>query len=109
MRLYVGNLNYATKDDDLRRLFGQFGEVSQVAVITDRETGRSKGFGFVEFGDAAAGQAAIDAMNGKEIGGRALKVNEARPRSDFGGSGGGGGRGGERRGGGGGGDRGGWR
>lgn len=83
MRLYVGNLNYATKEDDLRRLFGAYGEVKSVAVITDRETGRSKGFGFVEFNDAAAGEAAINDLNGKEVGGRALKINEARPRADW--------------------------
>jgi cold-inducible RNA-binding protein len=95
MRLYVGNLSYGTKESDLRDAFGAYGEVTSVAIITDRETGRSKGFGFVEFGDEEAGQTAMAAMNGKEVGGRVLKVNEARPRSnDMGGGAprGGGGR-----------------
>ena len=111
MKLYVGNLSYSAKEDELRELFGEYGEVSSVAVITDRETGRSKGFGFVEFADDKAGQAAIEALDGKEVGGRALKVNEARPRESGGGGGFGGGRGGGGRGGGGGGrgGPGGWR
>ena len=110
MKLYVGNLNYATTDGDLREMFSPYGTVSSVAVISDRETGRSKGFGFVEFANDAEGKAAIAALDGKEIDGRSLKINEARPK-ESGGSGGGGGRGGYGGGGGGrsggGGDRGG--
>ena len=103
-KLYVGNLNYATTDNDLRELFSAHGNVTSTAVIMDRETGRSKGFGFVEFASAEEGKAAIAALDGKEIEGRMLKVNEARPK-ESGGFGGGGGRGGDRggRGGGGGG------
>ena len=108
MKLYVGNLNYATTENDLRDIFSEFGNVESAAVITDRETGRSKGFGFVQFSSNDEGKAAIDAMDGKEIDGRTLKVNEARPKSESGGFGGGGGGGGGRGGrGGGGGDRGG--
>ena len=80
MNIYVGNISYSTKEDDLREAFGEFGEVSSVKIITDRETGRSKGFGFVEMADDAAGEKAIEEMNGKEVGGRALRVNEARPK-----------------------------
>lgn len=96
MKLYVGNLSYATAEDQLRDIFGDFGEIASVAVITDRETGRSKGFGFVEFVNEDDAKAAIAEMDGKEIDGRALKVNEARPRTDRprGGGGGGGFRGG---------------
>lgn len=100
-KLYVGNLSYDTSDSDLQRLFEEFGTVESAQVITDRETGRSKGFGFVEMGADQEAQAAISALNGKEIGGRALTVNEAKPREDRGG--GGGGRGGYGGGGGGGG------
>jgi cold-inducible RNA-binding protein len=89
MKLYVGNLPYSTSEDDLRNLFSQYGNVTSVAVITDRETGRSKGFGFVEFGDDNEARNAIQALSGHEFGGRALTVNEARPKT-----GGGGGRGG---------------
>lgn len=108
MRLYVGNLSYSTTESELRDLFGAHGEVVSAAVIMDRETGRSKGFGFVEMADAQAGNAAIQALDGQTVGNRQLKVNEARPQN----SGGGGGGGGYRSGGGGGGggrDRGGWR
>lgn len=80
MRLYVGNLSYSTKEADLRSIFGEFGELSAVALITDRETGRSKGFAFVEFVNDSDAQAAMDEMNGKEVDGRTLKINEARPR-----------------------------
>ncbi len=80
MNIYVGNISYSTSEDDLKELFGQYGEVTSVKIITDRETGRSKGFGFVEMADDAAGQEAIEEVNGKEIGGRNLKVNVARPR-----------------------------
>lgn len=102
MRLYVGNLSYATTESDLRELFGAYGEVVSAAVITDRETGRSKGFGFVEMADAQGGNAAIQAMDGKTVDNRALKVNEARPQNAGGGGGGFRSGGGKR-------DRGGWR
>ena len=107
MKLYVGNLNYRTTEEELREIFGAHGEVTSVAVITDRETGRAKGFGFVEFANDEDANAAIAALDGKEVGGRALKVNESRPQQ-----GGGerrGGFGGGNRGGGFGGGRGGWR
>jgi cold-inducible RNA-binding protein len=90
MKLYVGNLPYNTTEDDLRNLFSQYGSVDSVAVITDRETGRSKGFGFVEFGNDAEARAAIQGLSGQEYGGRALTVNEARPKTGGGGGGGGG-------------------
>lgn len=80
MNIYVGNISYSTKEDDLREAFGEFGEVTSVKIISDRETGRSKGFGFVEMADDAAGEKAIEEMNGKEVGGRALRVNQARPK-----------------------------
>ncbi len=82
MRLYVGNLNYNTSEDELREIFGEYGEVVSVALIRDRETGRAKGFGFVEFADEESGRTAITALDGKQIGGRAIKVNEARPREE---------------------------
>ncbi len=108
-KLYVGNLTYGTTDGDLRSMFENFGSVESAQVITDRDTGRSKGFAFVEMSNAQEAQAAIDALNGKDIDGRALTVNEARPREDRGGGGGGrsggGGRGGYGGGGGGGGRR----
>ena len=88
-KLYVGNLAFATTSDDLRDAFSQFGTVTSATVITDRETGRSRGFGFVEM-DSGAEQA-VEGMHGKELGGRTLNVNEARPREDRGGGGGGGG------------------
>ena len=94
MKLYVGNLPYNTTEDDLRNLFSQYGSIDSVAVITDRETGRSKGFGFVEFGNDAEARSAIQALSGQEYGGRALTVNEARPKT--GGGGGGGRPGGDR-------------
>ncbi|MCA9116053.1 MAG: RNA-binding protein [Planctomycetaceae bacterium] len=96
--LYVGNLAYGTTADDLREAFSQYGTVASSSVITDRETGRSRGFGFVEMEDG--GSEAIEALNGAELQGRTLTVNEARPREDRR-SGGGGGGGGGRRGGGG--------
>ncbi len=109
-KLYVGNLTYDTSDSDLQRMFEEFGTVSSAQVISDRETGRSKGFGFVEMGSDQEAQAAINALNGKDVGGRALTVNEARPREDRGGGGGGrGGYGGGGRSGGGGGGGGGGR
>src|SRR3954447_17120246 len=102
-KLYVGNLSYQIDSSELEQLFGQHGQVQSAQVISDRDTGRSKGFGFVEMANDAEAQAAIDALNGQQHGGRALTVNEARPREDRGGGGGGGGRGGYGGGGGGGG------
>ena len=110
MEIYVGNLAYATTDDGLKAAFAQFGEVTAVRVVTDRMTGRSKGFGFVTMPDAAQAQAAIDALNGLELDGRTVRVNESQPkpreerRGGFGGGFRGGDRGGFR-----GGDRGGFR
>ena len=98
-KLYVGNLPYSVGDSDLQRLFEAHGSVVSAQVIMDRDTGRSKGFGFVEMGSDQEAQAAIAAMNGKEIEGRSLTVNEARPREERGG-GGRGGHGGGRGGGG---------
>ncbi len=109
-KLYVGNLSYATTSSDLEQLFAQHGTVSSAEVISDRETGRSKGFGFVQMGTDDEAQAAIAALNGQEHDGRPLTVNEAKPREDRprGGGGGGGYGGGGGRGGGGGGGRGGF-
>jgi RNA recognition motif-containing protein len=100
-KLYVGNFPYSISDSDLEEMFKAFGTVASAKVIMDRESGRSKGFGFVEMGSDAEAQAAIQAMNGKEVEGRALTVNEARPKVE-GGGGGGRGRGGYGGGGGGG-------
>ena len=134
-KLYVGNLPYQVRDSDLEQAFGQFGQVTSAKVMMERETGRSKGFGFVEMGSDAEAQAAITGMNGQSLGGRSIVVNEARPMENrpprsggggFGGGGGGygggggggrsggggyggGGGGGDRRGGGGGGQDGGFR
>ena len=113
-KLYVGNLSYNIRDDDLNQAFAQYGSVSSAKVMMDRDTGRSKGFGFVEMSSDAEAQAAINGMNGQALDGRAIVVNEARPREErpggFGGGGGGrsggggfGGGGGGRSGGGGGG------
>lgn len=93
--LFVGSLAYATTDDDLKAFFEQIGEVEKATVATDRDTGRSRGFGFVTFVDEANNQKAIDQLNGKELDGRAITVNVARPREDkprrdFNGGGGGG-------------------
>ncbi|MDP5117188.1 MAG: RNA-binding protein [Burkholderiaceae bacterium] len=99
-KLYVGNLPYSVRDGDLEQSFGQFGTVTSAKVMMERDTGRSKGFGFVEMGSDAEAQAAINGMNGQPLGGRSLVVNEARPmeprppRSGGGGYGGGGGGGG---------------
>jgi RNA recognition motif-containing protein len=94
-KLYVGNLTYGVTDSTLLQMFEPHGTVQSAQVIMDRDTGRSKGFGFVEMGSDAEAQAAIQALNGKEVDGRALTVNEAKPREDRGGrSGYGGGRGG---------------
>jgi RNA recognition motif-containing protein len=110
-KLYVGNLSYSVRDDQLQEAFAQFGTVSSAKVMMDRETGRSKGFGFVEMGSDAEAQAAINGMNGQPLEGRAIVVNEARPREErpggfrsgggYGGGGSGGGYGGGRSGGGG--------
>jgi RNA recognition motif-containing protein len=108
MKLYVGNLSFQTSSEDLQQLFAQAGTVESASVVEDRETGRSRGFGFVEMATKEEGEAAIQQFNGKEFNGRNLNVNEARPREDRGGRGGGGGGrggygGGGNRGGGGGG------
>ena len=101
MKLYVGNLPYTMDEGDLRDLFTPYGTPSSVAVIMDRGTGRSKGFGFVEFENDTEAKAAIAALNGRDFNGRALTVSEARPRAEGGGGGGGrGGYGGGRGGGG---------
>ncbi|HWS56743.1 MAG TPA: RNA-binding protein, partial [Pyrinomonadaceae bacterium] len=105
MRLYVGNLSFQTTSQDLQDYFSQAGTVESANVVEDRETGRSRGFGFVEMATKEEGEAAIQQFNGKELNGRNLTVNEARPREDRGGGrggfGGGGGRGGYGGGGGG--------
>jgi len=107
-KLYVGNLPYSVRDGDLEQAFGQFGAVTSAKVMMERDTGRSKGFGFVEMGSDAEAQAAIQGMHGQPLGGRSIVVNEARPMEprpprSFGGGGGGGfGGGGRREGGGGG-------
>ena len=100
-KLYVGNLPYTVRDEDLQQSFGQFGSVTSAKVMMERDTGRSKGFGFVEMGSDAEAQAAINGMNGQPLGGRSVVVNEARPMEarpprsgGFGGGGGGGGYGG---------------
>jgi RNA recognition motif-containing protein len=93
MKLYVGNLSFQTSSDDLNQLFAQAGTVESAAVVEDRETGRSRGFGFVEMSSKEEATKAIEQFNGKEINGRNLNVNEAKPREDRGNRGGGGGRG----------------
>lgn len=100
-KIYVGNLPWSTTEADLKQLFGQFGSVQSASVITDRETGRSRGFGFVELADGSAAQEAIEKLDGKDWNGRALRVNEAQEKSRGGDRGGdrggrGGGRGGDR-------------
>ena len=100
-KLYVGNLSYDTTSADLEQMCGAHGTVQSAEVIQDRDTGRSKGFGFVQMGSDAEAQTAIGALNGQEVGGRALTVNEAKPREDRPRSGGGGGGGGYGGGGGG--------
>ncbi len=106
-KLYVGNLSFHTTSQDLQELFAQAGTVESASVIEDRDTGQSKGFAFVEMSTEEEAAAAIEQFNGKEVAGRALKVNEARPRENRGGGGGGRGFGGNRGGGGYGGNRGG--
>ena len=80
MNIYVGNLSYETSEDDLRSAFEAYGEVDSSKIITDRDTGRSKGFGFVEMPDQGNGESAIEGLNSQDLNGRALRVNEARPR-----------------------------
>ena len=99
MNIYVGNLAYNATEDELRSAFGAFGQVTSVKIVRDRETGRSRGFAFVEMEDGEGAQNAVAQMNGRDLGGRNLVVNEARPREQ--GGGGGGGRGGYGGGGGG--------
>ena len=82
MNIYVGNLAYSITDDDLREAFAAFGEVERASVIMDRDTGRSKGFGFVEMPDNSQAEAAINELNEKDLSGRAIRVNEAKPRED---------------------------
>jgi RNA recognition motif-containing protein len=96
MKLYVGNLSYTTSEDELRDAFAEYGEVASAKIITDRDTGRSKGFGFVEFADDEAAKRAMGSMNGAQLGGRALTVNEARPQAERPRGGGGGERAGYR-------------
>jgi cold-inducible RNA-binding protein len=104
MKLYVGNLSFQTSEDRLREIFSEFGDVQSASLVMDRDTGRPRGFGFVEFANDEHARAAINGLNGKNIDGRDLTVNEARPREGGGGGGGGrGGFGGGRGGGGGGG------
>ena len=98
--IFVGNLDFNTSEDELRQLFESYGQVDRVSIMTDRETGRSRGFGFVEMASSEDGEKAIAALNGSQVGGRTLNVNEARPKPDR--SSGGGGRGGRERSGGGG-------
>ncbi len=90
--IFVGNLDFNTSEDELRKLFEVHGQVDRVSIMTDRDTGRSRGFGFVEMTSNEDGEKAIAALNGTQIGGRTLNVNEARPKVERGGGGGGGGR-----------------
>jgi RNA recognition motif-containing protein len=86
--IFVGNLDFNTSEDELRKLFEAHGQVDRVSIMTDRDTGRSRGFGFVEMGNTEEGDKAIAALNGTQVGGRTLNVNEARPKTDRGGGGG---------------------
>lgn len=96
MKIYVGNLPFSTNEDELTDVFREFGEVTSVALISDRDTGRPRGFGFVEMASDDDARKAISELDGTDLGGRQLKVNEAKPREDRGGGGGRGGRGGYR-------------
>ena len=107
IKLFVGNLPFSAGDADLEQMFRPYGDIMSVKVVTDRDTGRSRGFGFVEFSDRAQGEKAIKELNGQELNKRAITVNEAKPAERRGGGGGGGGGWGDRGGGGGGGGRGG--
>ena len=93
MKIYVGNLSFSTTEASLRTEFEKHGTVEEVTVVSDRETGRSRGFGFVTMPESSEATAAIEAVNGTEIDGRTVNVNEARPKKEFGGGGGGGGGG----------------
>ena len=101
--IFVGNLSFNTGEDELRQIFEGYGQVDRVSIMTDRDTGRSRGFGFVEMNSNEDGEKAIAALNGSQLGGRTINVNEARPKTERGGGGFGGGRGGGFGGGGGGG------
>jgi RNA recognition motif-containing protein len=90
--IFVGNLDFNTGEDELRQMFEAYGQVDRVSILTDRETGRSRGFGFVEMTNSEDGEKAIAALNGSQLGGRTLNVNEARPKPERSGGGGGGGR-----------------
>ncbi|QOY92266.1 RNA-binding protein [Paludibaculum fermentans] len=89
--IFVGNLDFGASEESIRTLFSSYGNVDRVSIVTDRETGRSRGFAFVEMSDSGEADRAIDALNGYNMGGRALNVNEARPKTNSGGGGGGGG------------------
>jgi RNA recognition motif-containing protein len=90
--IFVGNLSFSTTEDELRQMFESYGQVDRVSIMTDRDTGRSRGFGFVEMASNEEGEKAITALNGSQTGGRTLNVNEARPKTERAGGGGGGGR-----------------
>jgi cold-inducible RNA-binding protein len=90
--IFVGNLSFNTTEDELRQLFAAYGQVERVSILTDRDTGRSRGFGFVEMSSDEDGEKAIAGLNGSQLGGRKLNINEARPKGDGPGGGGGGGR-----------------
>ena len=94
--IFVGNLSFNTNEDELKQLFESYGQVDRVSILTDRDTGRSRGFGFVEMASDEEGEKAITALNGSQVGGRTINVNEARPKADRGGGGGGFGGGGGR-------------
>ena len=96
--IFVGNLSFSTTEDELRQMFEAYGQVDRVSIMTDRDTGRSRGFGFVEMASNEDGEKAITALNGSQTGGRTLNVNEARPKTERSGGGGGGGGGGRDRG-----------
>jgi RNA recognition motif-containing protein len=89
MKIYVGNLSFSTTEAELQQVFSQYGEVSDATLVTDRETGRPRGFGFVEMRNDQQAREAINSLDGKEVGGRSIKVNEAKPKTDRGSSGGG--------------------
>ena len=93
MKIFVGNLSYSTTEDEIRNAFSAFGAVDRVSVITDRDTGQARGFAFVEMSNGSEAESAMSALNGSELNGRKLNVNEARPKPQGGGGGGGGGRG----------------
>ena len=93
MKIFVGNLSYSTTEDDLRAAFSAYGAVDRVSVVTDRDTGQPRGFAFVEMANRNEAETAISVLNGSELNGRTLNVNEARPKPQGGGGGGGGGRG----------------